>query len=93
MDVTTPTVNRAFDKAVFIQPVMEEPVARVQETYEAPKQPERIFVQPRAVEPITSESIYAQAKPVSSAPMLVEPDLDDIDLDIPSFLRRQRLGE
>lgn len=93
MDVATPTVNRAFDKAVFIQPVMDEPVARVETPYVAPTQPERIFIQPKAIEPITSESIYAQAKPLSSAPTLVEPDLDDIDLDIPSFLRRQRLGE
>lgn len=93
MDVTIPTVNKAFDKAVFIQPQLEDAPARaVEVTPVAPTQPERIFVQPRAVEPITRESIQASA-PVSAAPMLAEPDLDDIDLDIPSFLRRQRLGE
>ncbi len=93
MDVTIPTVNKAFDKAVFIQPQLEDAPARAVEVAPvSPTQPERIFVQPRAVEPITRESIQASA-PVSAAPMLAEPDLDDIDLDIPSFLRRQRLGE
>jgi cell division protein FtsZ len=81
MDLQNKTASDRIDNTVFIKPeIPSEPISRVA---------------PATVPSFAAVTTSSQeeAAPQSAVPTSHAPQLDDIDLDIPSFLRRQRLGQ
>jgi cell division protein FtsZ len=80
MNIQNKTVADKVDHTVFIKPDLgSEPISRV-------SLPSFATV---SVPTSSSEATATESAPSTSN----APQLDDIDLDIPSFLRRQRLGQ
>ncbi len=80
MDLANRTVSAKIDPMVFVQPTIPAEYSR-QRTISEPFLPDTSSLP-------TSSVAYE-----GSQAQLVAPQLEDIDLDIPTFLRRQRLGE
>lgn len=84
MDLSTRTVASKIDSAVFVQPISPSEFRRTT----APE--------PEVIQDFVVPSIPAQPKAEiaeNGTTQVSAPVLEDIDLDIPTFLRRQRLGE
>ena len=80
MDLSNRTVSEKIDPMVFVQPTIPAEYSR-QRNFSEPFLPDTSSVPTSSV---TNEGTQTQ---------LAAPQLEDIDLDIPTFLRRQRLGE
>jgi cell division protein FtsZ len=77
MDVQNKTISDRVDNTVFIKPEM-------------PSEPVSRVSAPSYATVTSSNAEATQAEVSTNS---AAPQLDDIDLDIPSFLRRQRLGQ
>jgi cell division protein FtsZ len=80
MDLSNRTVSSKIDPMVFVQPTIPAEYSR-QRINSEPFLPDTTSV---PVSSVSNEGTQTQ---------LAAPQLEDIDLDIPTFLRRQRLGE
>ena len=83
MDLNNPTVGEKIDTSVFVQPTIPVEYSRSRISSE-PIEPILPFTPSVSISSSTTDGTQSQ---------LAAPQLEDIDLDIPTFLRRQRLGE
>jgi cell division protein FtsZ len=80
MDIKNNTVAAKIDPSVFVQPTIPVEYSR-----------QRISSEP--ILPSTPSVPISSVTNEGTQTQLAAPQLEDIDLDIPTFLRRQRLGE
>lgn len=80
MDIKNNTVAAKIDPSVFVQPTIPVEYSR-----------QRISSEP--ISHITPSVPISSVTNEGTQTQLAAPQLEDIDLDIPTFLRRQRLGE
>jgi cell division protein FtsZ len=90
MDVNVPTVGSSSDRTVFIQPTYVEPKPIEIASSQSETMKEAI-AETKFYENLTNRE--SELEQTTSQITTATPQLDDIDLDIPSFLRRQRLGQ